>query len=196
MNNVTRQSEAKRRIGRGYMLERQWRAQLAGLGSRRARSAFHYEAYVPLPIGDQDFLLTSQVASAAANAEAACRELNENPPGLRNLENLARQLLRAESVASSRIEGLVLSHRRLARAAFSPDHDLNAKSVLGNIAALERAIALEGAVDVLTTEDILEVHRELFAGTRDERFGGVLRTEQNWIGGDASSPRTAEFVPP
>jgi Fic family protein len=90
----------------------------------------------------------------------------------------------------------VLSHRRLARAAFSPDHDLNAQSVLGNIAALERGIALAGDGDDLTPEHILEVHRELFAGTRDEHLGGVLRIEQNWIGGDASSPRNAEFIPP
>jgi Fic family protein len=40
------------------------------------------------------------------------------------------------------------------------------------------------------------VHRTLFAGTLHEPIGGVLRDRQNWIGGEVSSPRTAEFVPP
>jgi Fic family protein len=40
------------------------------------------------------------------------------------------------------------------------------------------------------------VHRELFVGTRDEELGGLIRNEQNWIGGAASSPRGAEFIPP
>ena len=152
---------------------------------------------MPTEISDEDFTLASHIAAAAANAEKACRELNTDPPALANLEALARQLLRAESVASSRIEGLVLSHRRLAKAAFSPDaRDITAQSVLANIAALERAVALATEIDELTRQDLLEVHRVLFEGTRDEALGGLIREEQNWIGGAASSPRNAEFVPP
>ncbi len=144
-----------------------------------------------------DFLLGSHIAAAAANAEQACRELNPLPPARAHLEALARQLLRAESVASSRIEGLVLSHRRLAKAAFSADaRDFTAQSVLANIRALEQAVALATEVDEFEREHLLEVHRLLFEGTRDERLGGLVREEQNWIGGGASSPRTAEFIPP
>jgi Fic family protein len=182
---------------RGRLVERHWEARPDALGGRSARRGFTYYAYVPETIADDDFLLGSHVAAAAANAEKACRDLNEDPPALVNLEALARQLLRAESVASSRMEGLVLSHRRLAKAAFSDDtSDLTAQGVLGNIAALERAVALAGDVEELTRAHLLEVHRVLFAGTRDERLGGLLRGEQNWIGGAASSPRNAEFIPP
>jgi Fic family protein len=100
-------------------------------------------------------------------------------------------------VASSRIEGLVLSHRRLAKAAFSPEmHDVTAQGVLANIHALERAIELASSGDQLETGHLLEVHRILFEGTRDEELGGEIRKEQSWIGGAASSPRTAKFVPP
>jgi Fic family protein len=165
------------------------------LGGRSART-FAYEAYVPSPIGDAGFLLEGDIAAATANAELACRELNDKPPELGNFETLARQLLRAESVASSRIEGLVLSHRRLAKAAFSEAHDIPAQSVLANIHALERAVELAGSVDSLRSEHLVEVHRILFEGTRDEHLGGQIREEQNWIGGSASSPRGAEFVPP
>ena len=182
---------------RGRLVERNWEAQPGALGGRSARRGFTYRAYVPEEIADDDFLLGSHVAAAAANAEKACRDLNEDPPALTSLEALARQLLRAESVASSRIEGLVLSHRRLAKAALSNDaRDLTAQGVLGNIAALERAVALVGNVEELTRDHLLDVHRVLFAGTREEHLGGLLREEQNWIGGAASNPRNAEFIPP
>jgi Fic family protein len=167
------------------------------LGGRGARRGFSYRAYVPASIADEDFLLGSDIAAAAANAELACRKLDEERPTPVNLEALARQLLRAEAVASSRIEGLVLSHRRLAKAAFSPEvRDITAQSVLGNIRALERAVDLAGDVDELAREDLVELHRLLLEGTRDEHIGGVIREEQNWIGGAASSPRAAEFIPP
>jgi Fic family protein len=97
---------------------------------------------------------------------------------------------------SSRIEGLVLSHRSLAKAAFSVEtHDLTAQGVLANIRALERAVDLAGSAESLTPEHLLEVHRILFEGSRDERLGGGIREGQNWIGGTASSPRGAEFIP-
>jgi Fic family protein len=182
---------------RGRLVERHWDARPAALGGRGARRGFTYRAYVPTPIADEEFLLGSQIAAAAANAEQACRELNDDPPALTNLEALARQLLRAESVASSRIEGLVLSHRRLAKAAFDGDaRDLTAQGVLANIAALERAVASASEADEFTQADLLDIHGVLFAGARDEHLVGVVREEQNWIGGAASSPRDAEFIPP
>lgn len=166
------------------------------LGGRRAREGFRYRAYVPSEIADADFRLDAGIAAAAANAEAATRALGESPPNLGGLDNLARQLLRAESVASSRIEGLVLSHRRLAKADFAPGGDETAESVLANIRALERAVELAGSVERLERAHLQDVHRILFEGTRDEPLGGRIRKEQNWIGGAAFSPRGAEFIPP
>lgn len=180
---------------RGALVERLWEPHLDALGGRSARRGFTYRAYVPAPIATEGFLLESDIAAAAANSEVACRELNEEPPELSNFETLARQLMRAESVASSRIEGLVLSHRRLAKAAFSETHDITAQSVLANIRALERAVDLAGSVESLRSEHLREVHRLLFEGSRDEHRGGEIRKEPSWIGGAASSPRGAEFIP-
>src|SRR4051794_13196985 len=119
---------------RGTLVERAWEPGMETLGGRAARAGFTYRAYVPAKIASEGFLLESDIAAAAANAELACRELSDDPPGFDNFEILARQLLRAESVASSRIEGLVLSQRRLAKAAFSSEaHDITAQSVLANI---------------------------------------------------------------
>jgi Fic family protein len=181
---------------RGALVERSWEPRLDALGGRSARRGFTYDAYVPAPTAAEGFQLESDIAAAAANAELACRELNEDPPELENFETLARQLLRAESVASSRIEGLVLSHRRLAKADFSGTGDVTAQSVLANIRALERAVDLASSVESLEPEHLIEVHRILFEGTRDEQRGGEIREEQNWIGGAATSPRQAEFIPP
>lgn len=151
---------------------------------------------MPAPIAAEGFLLESDIAAAAANAELACRELSGQPPELDNFETLARQLLRAESVASSRIEGLVLSHRRLAKADFSGTGEITAQSVLANIRALERAVDLAGSVEYLKRDHLIEVHRILFEGTRDEQRGGEIRKEQSWIGGGATNPSRAEFIPP
>jgi Fic family protein len=182
---------------RGRLVDRTWQAQPSAFGGRSARRATAYRAYVPNPIADEEFPLSSTIAAAAANAEAAIRALNDDRPGHLSLEALARQLLRAESVASSRIEGVVLGHRRLARAAFDPSgRDLTAQSVLANIHALERAVELGASEAEITVSDLLDVQRTLFEGTRDEHLGGRLREEQNWIGGHASTPRDAEFVPP
>jgi Fic family protein len=182
---------------RGHLVERRWEARLSAVGGRSARQGFDYRAYVPSPIAEEHFSLGSYLAAGAANAEQACRELNADLPSVTNFEALARQLLRAESVASSRIEGLVLSHPRLAKAAFSPDAgDMTAQGVLANIAALEGALTLATEAHEIRRQDLLEVHRLLFEGTRDEHLGGVIREDQNWIGGAASSPRDAEFVPP
>jgi Fic family protein len=170
---------------------------MAALGGRRARGGFLYEAYAPSEIAEAGFQLEADIAGAAVKAELATRELNQEPQGLANFEALARQLLRAESVASSRIEGLVLSHRRLAKADFSGElHDITAHGVLANMHSLECAIEHVGGANEIRRDDLLEVHRILFEGTRDEHLGGRIREKQSWIGGTASSPRNAEFVPP
>lgn len=177
-------------------VERQWEADLSAFGGRRARSGFRYRAYVPDPIAALDVALPGDVAAVVTEAELEVRRLNESSPALQSLESLARQLLRAESVASSRIEGLVLSHRRLAKADYADDQaDVTAQSVLANMRAMELAVQRGARKSPFRVADLLAIHRQLFSAFGDARAGRV-RTEQNWIGGAASSPRDAEFVPP
>ena len=108
---------------RGKLVEQHWEPRMDAMGGRSARRAFVFKASVPAPIADEGFRLESDIAAAAANAEVACRELNERPPEVARLRDVVAATYpgAAESVASSRIEGLVLSHRRLAKAAFSGD---------------------------------------------------------------------------
>jgi Fic family protein len=157
---------------------------------------FQYTAYVPDPIADLEISLPGDVAAVVTEAELAVRELNQTSIRLEPLETLARQLLRAESVASSRIEGLEVSHRRLAMADYSDDlKDVTAQSVLANMRAMELAIRRASSRRPFRVSDVLAIHRELFCAF-DDPSAGRVRHEQNWIGGASSSPRDAEFVPP
>lgn len=177
---------------------RSWPADPSAPGGRAERRAFRYRAFVPDPIGDLDLPLPSNVAAAVSSAERAVDALNRDPPRLASLEVLARRLLRAESVASSRIEGLVLSQRRLARAeAEEPDaRDETARSVLGNVVAMEHAVALGAGAKPLRLRDVLDIHRHLMLATTTPEIAGKLRDRQNWIGGNAFNPGRADFVPP
>jgi Fic family protein len=92
-----------------------------------------------------------------------------------------------------------MSHRRLARAAVAGDdqhRDTTAESILANIAAMEHAITVTSALASLAPAAIVDVHRVLMESTRDARIAGVVRTRQNWIGGNNHNPRGAAFVPP
>ncbi len=182
----------------GTFVRRTWLPRRDGPGGgRRTRRGFSYDAFVPATIADADFVLLASSAELAARAERACRDLDGDAGSLPMFEPLARQLLRAESVASSRIEGLVLSHRRLATAAYEGEgRDQTAASVLANIRAVEEAVHLAARATSVTSDLLIEVHRKLFLGTRDEHLAGVIRQEQNWIGGASNSPRGADFVPP
>ena len=182
----------------GRLVKRTCKADMGAYGGRKVRESFEYQAFVPEPIADQDFVLKADVAAVVSQAESAVQELNHYPPAFGSFEALARRLLRAESIASSRIEGLELSHRRLARAEFAPTKalDVTAESVLGNIRAMDAAVKLGSQARSLRSEDVVALHRELMSATRDARIAGVVRTTQNWIGGVGNSPRSADFVPP
>ncbi|MEV0349386.1 Fic family protein [Nonomuraea sp. NPDC050680] len=135
-----------------------------------------------------------------SDVERRLIELNTSERPLVSLEALARLLLWAEAVASSFIEGLQINVRRLAKTDVAERtgiemRDDTAHAVLGNVRAMESALGLADA-PAIHLDDVLELHRRLLNGTRDARFGGLIRTEQNWVGGTGMSPCSADFVPP
>jgi Fic family protein len=184
------------------LLHRNWQTELAGPGlSRRDRRSCDYSAYAPDVLVGRGFVLDGDVAADVADAEAAITRLNAEARALVDTEALARILLRAESVASSRIEGLEIGARRLLRAeavlaASESPSDVTATEVLGNIDAMLYGIGRVGLGDEITGEVLLEIHRRLLAGTRLETHGGSFRNVQNWIGGSDYNPCSADFVPP
>jgi Fic family protein len=184
------------------LLKRRWRSETGGAGlSRRDSRSCDYAAYLPDPLVDRRFVLEGDVAADVADAEAAIIRLNAEATALVDTEALARILLRAESVASSRIEGLEIGARRLLRAdavrsMSDPSSDVTATEVLGNIDAMLHGVERIGFGDEITVDVMLEIHRRLLAGTRLEPHGGSFREVQNWIGGSDYNPCSAEYVPP
>ena len=173
-----------------------------GLGlTRRDRRGCDYEAYVPDRIADSSLPLAGLTAADVADAELAIARLNHEVTSLADSEAIARLLLRAEAVASSRIEGLEVGGRRLlkaeaARRLEGRETDVTAAEVLNNVAAMQWAVEALSERPAITVEDVLSVHGHLLAGTRLDRHAGQLREVQNWIGGSSFNPCSAAFVPP
>lgn len=184
----------------GHWEKRTWTPRLSGIGSRRQRKGGPYEAFVPATIAERRFSLDEDAVAAIASASKALGELNSSRPRLTSLNALATNLLRSESAASSRIEGIAISHKRLARAAYEGAArrrgDNKAAEVLGNVEAMKRAIDLGIAGETISVDDICDVHRTLLRFTADRKIAGMVRREQNWIGGNELSPVGAAYVPP
>jgi Fic family protein len=176
-----------------------WPADPGAYGGRKARRAGAYDVFIPDEIAAGDFPLDGGAVAAVTEATRALQHLEASPPRIAILGALAQNLLRSESVASSRIEGVHLSHKRLARAAYQADEgqrDRRAAEVLGNVEAMKRAIEIGTAGSPLTVADIEDIHRTLLRFTEDPEIAGVVRSTQNWIGGNDYNPVGAAYVPP
>ena len=181
-------------------IQQRWTAKFEGM-SRRDRQGCDYDAYLPDPLAGWDLLMPADVAADLADAENAVARLNRAGTSHVSLEGLARFLLRAESVGSSMIEGLVAATRRLieAEVALTRGDDADdrvAVEVLGNVAAMENAVEVATANERFTLDDILGIHHTLMDRSPTPQFGGTVREVQNWIGGSSHNPCSASFVPP
>jgi Fic family protein len=183
------------------VIRKHW-ASDAGTGlARRDRRSCDYDAYVPDLLTGRPILLSGDTAADVADAERAIAVFDAEATSLLDTEALARVLLRAESVASSRIEGLEVGARRLLRAEAAirlgeRPADITATEVLANIDAMAQAVRTIRPGGLITLDAMLSFHERLLAGTRLHRYAGSLRSEQNWIGGSSYNPCTASFVPP
>ena len=182
------------------VIRRRWQPDLAA-PSRRDRQPCEYEAYVPDLLVGRAITLQGEVAADLAEAEAAIARFDAEAASLSDTEALARILLRAESVASSRIEGLEIGARRLLRAEAATQlgeqpSDVRASEVLANIDAMSQAVQGIAPGDDLTVDQLLAFHRRLLTGTRLQAQAGQIRTQQNRIGGSDYNPCAADFVPP
>ena len=163
----------------------------------RYRRGCEYDAFVPDPVAGLALDLPGGVAGAVSEAEKAISELNaEARP---ELAPVSRLLLRTESIASSKVEGLQVDTRNLARAEAGESTGrrvgAEAAEILANIDAMHYAIEEATAGD-LTVEAITEIHRVLMVGAPNSGIAGQIRGRQNWIGGNDYNPCDATYVPP
>lgn len=160
-----------------------------------------YYPYVPDMLCEFELSLNPTCANAVAQAQQALSDLNTQG-SLTDTEPLARLLLRAEAVSSSRIEGLempaskLMEYEELDRLGVDHRIDATEAQVLGNLHAMISEVDRIASKDSLSLQDIQHLHASLLRGTRYEKLGGVIRTEQNWIGGNRVNPVGAAYVPP
>lgn len=184
----------------GSYVERYWVSDASGM-NKSERMGGSYRPYVPDSLAGFELMMEPSCASAVARASEALRSL-QDAGSLTDTEPLARLLLRAEAVSSSRIEGLempagkLLEYEELDRLGVEHRLDSTEAQVLGNLHALVDGLGAVGPGHVFTVEDICELNRMLLAGTRIAETGGILRTSQNWIGGNRVNPVGAAYVPP
>lgn len=162
------------------------------------RRACRYQAFIPEPLSGLPLTLSAEVAGVVSEAEAAIRALNDVARPA--LAPLARLLLRTESIASSKVEGMHLDARELARAEARVETGARvgatALEVMANIDAMALAVDHGAAVARFGVGEIRAIHARLMEAAPNPRIAGRLRTEQNWIGGNDYNPCGADFVPP
>jgi Fic family protein len=163
--------------------------------TKRQRRGGTYRAFVPAAIAGEEPALGSGTAARSEKAAQAVRELNADGGALVPLEGLGRLLLRSEALASSQIEGLSISNRKLAQAELEGQAGpYKAREILGAVHAMELAMEIGAAVDPPSVAAITRIHEALAVAPPLDRIGGQIREEASWIGG--SSPLDAEFVGP
>lgn len=152
-------------------------------------------AFVPALLNDRDLTLDAptvvRTTLAASQVAHAAEALDVE------YEPLARLLQRSEGVASSYIEGVsapvvdvVLAEERLSEQSLGP-----AARVAGNMATIAQAVLSAQASELLSIETLCTWHRTLMTNSpTPERYVGVIRVEQGWIGGN--SPLDAHLVTP
>jgi Fic family protein len=183
------------------VIRKHWITEASPGVARRDRRSCDYEAYVPDLLTGRKLMFEGSTAADIADAERAIAVLDNQASTLVDTEALARILLRAEAVASSRIEGLEVGARRLLRAEAAIDMgeqptDVTAAEVLGNVEAMASAVQQIAQGDPITVNILLDFHKRLLSGTQLETYAGRIRSEQNWIGGSDYNPCSATFIPP
>jgi Fic family protein len=182
----------------GRLERRTWEHDPTLKAPSRYRRACSYDAFIPYPIEELEVSLSGSIGATLSDAEAAIRDLNAASQSA--LAPMARLLLRTESIASSKVEGMQVDTRALAKAEVSKDTGQRASQtaldVLANVDAMELAIESATSEETFAVQQIVEIHRALLEGATNSHIAGKIRRVQNWIGGNDYNPCGADFVPP
>jgi Fic family protein len=164
-------------------------------GTREDRMLSEVTVSLPPKISDYDPELPTPVAAQSDEALAAIARL-DSAHG-ENLTALSVLLLRAESVASSKIEHVEASIEDFARAVHGTKSNASATLMVASAEALDALISSVEGKGRIVLSDVLAAHRILMHDDpREAPYAGHLRDVQNWIEGSDYSPRNATYVPP
>jgi Fic family protein len=171
-----------------------WRQQVRA-GSKTDRMVRSIKVCIPTEIAARTFSLDSQLISKSEAAISAISNL-DNAHG-DALESLDRLLIRAESIASSKIENLHATSEEYARALYGNNSNSSAVAMVAGTNALTALIVSVEADKEITEVALKHAHRTLMKDVpREQESAGTYRRVQNWIDGSDDSPLGAIFVPP
>jgi Fic family protein len=169
-----------------------WERDPAAAGSRRAfrAAAGPHRAAIPEPISDRPIPMLGDVLALADDATNELTRFDAEVGAI--AAPFSAILLRTESASSSEVEHITSSAKQIALAEIGEVGSENARLVVGNVRAMEAAIALSDSLD---SEAVIEMHRALLE-EQQPGITGCWRDQQVWIGGGGVSPHLASFVPP
>lgn len=182
----------------GRRVSKTWTYDPTVYAPTKYKRACKYEAFVPDALATLPVSLEGSVAGVVSEAERGIRALNDTATPA--LSPLARLLLRTESIASSKVEGMQLGVRALARAEARVESGMKASEsameLLANIDAMALAVHDAALVERFGVREIVTIHQRLMGAAPNRQVAGRIRTRQNWIGGNDYNPCGADFVPP
>lgn len=182
----------------GRLIQLTWASDPTIYAPPKYKRACRYDAFIPDPIAAIPLSLEAGIAGIVSEAESRIRSLNDGARPA--LAPMARLLLRTESIASSKVEGMQLGVRELARAEARAESGQKASTlaleVLANIDAMALAVEEAAVAERFGVGEIIAIHRRLMERAENRAVAGRIRTTQNWIGGNDYNPCGADFVPP
>lgn len=171
-----------------------WRQTVRG-GPKADRMLREVEVRLPPHIASVETTVPSTLRAVADDALREIVSLDHEHGD--HLASLSVLLLRAESVASSKIERIQASIDDYAKALHGVNSNASAVSMVASTKALDSLIRTVDGGSPLTWANVLTAHRVLMRDDPHEaNYAGRVRDQQNWIGGSDHSPRDAWYVPP
>ena len=166
----------------------------SSLGLNRS-TEMEYQAALPLLIAERSVAVPDDLS---ARISALLVEMARFDVELgQRADNVPTMLLRSESPASSQIDRLTSTAQSVALAELYPKASSDARLVVANMIATQRALELPAG---LTLEGIVEIHDLMLDNSHLENQTNSafekLRQKPVWLGGTSFTPHTALFVPP
>ena len=181
----------------GRYVSQEWCGNPHALRARDRRGG-RFDAYIPHPLAEWQPLMPADVVAFLSETE---RVLVDTAHRLKPRSG-GDICFWAESLGSSHIEGVAPNPKRVVRALAKREHTGEGDShgsvaeVIGNIDATAQAQQMLARRQDLRLRTLLDAHRTLMAASPTPHLGGVVRSDQNWIGGNDWHPLESEFVPP
>lgn len=166
----------------------------SSLGLNRS-TEMEYQAALPLLIAERSVAVPDDLS---ARISALLVEMARFDVELgQRADNVPTMLLRSESSASSQIDRLTSTAQSVALAELYPKASSDARLVVANMIATQRALELPAG---LSLEGIVEIHDLLLDNSHLENQTNSafekLRQKPVWLGDTSFTPHTALFVPP